>query len=116
MAEPSPVADSCHAVGTNGVEIALVHVMPLLKYPEVKGAGKKLFKRYTDKLVKAGFTVTEVPRLGRPADEVIAVAKQKQADLIVMGAKGLGAVGRFFLGSVSTKVVQHSPVSVLVVR
>lgn len=97
-------------------EIVLVHAMPLLKYPEAKEAGKKLFKRYADKLVKAGFTVTEAPRLGRPADEIITVAKQKQADLIVMGAKGLGAVGRFFLGSVSTKVAQHSSCSVLVVR
>jgi nucleotide-binding universal stress UspA family protein len=60
--------------------------------------------------------VTEAPRLGRPADEIIAVAKQKQADLIVMGAKGLGAVGRFILGSVSTRVAQQSPCSVLVVR
>ena len=97
-------------------EIILVHAMPLLKYPEVKEAGKRLFKRYADKLVKAGFTVTEAPRLGRPADEIITVAKQKQADLIVMGAKGLGAVGRFFLGSVSTKVVQHSSCSALAVR
>jgi len=97
-------------------EIVLVHVMPLLKYPEVKEAGKKLFKRYVDRLVNAGFAVTEAPRLGRPADEIIAVAKQKQADLIVMGAKGLGAVGRFILGSVSTKVAQNSPCSVLVVR
>jgi nucleotide-binding universal stress UspA family protein len=97
-------------------EIVLVHAMPLLKYPEVKEAGKRLFKRYMDKLGKIGFTVTEAPRLGRPADEIIAVAKQKQADLIVMGAKGLGAVGRFFLGSVSIKVAQHSTCSVLVVR
>jgi nucleotide-binding universal stress UspA family protein len=97
-------------------EIVLVHAMPLLKYPEVKEAGRRLFKRHADKLTKAGFTVTEAPRLGRPADEIIAVARQKQADLIVMGAKGLGAVGRFILGSVSTKVAQHSPCSVLVVR
>lgn len=98
------------------LDVVLVHVMPLLKYPEVKEAGKRLVKRYADKLVEAGFGVTEAPRLGRPADEIMAVAKQKQADLIVVGAKGLGAVGRFILGSVSTKVVQHSPCSVLVVR
>jgi nucleotide-binding universal stress UspA family protein len=34
----------------------------------------------------------------------------------VTGAKGLGAVGRFLLGSVSTRVVQHAACSVLVVR
>jgi nucleotide-binding universal stress UspA family protein len=43
-------------------------------------------------------------------------ASQQKADLIVMGAKGLGAVARFLLGSVSTRVVQHSSCSVLVVR
>lgn len=97
-------------------EVVLVHVMPLLKYPEVQKAGKRLFRRHAEKLVAAGFAVTEAPRLGRPADEIMAVAKQKQADLIVVGAKGLGAIGRFILGSVSTKVAQQSPCSVLVVR
>jgi len=97
-------------------EIVLTHALPLLKYPEVKEAVSRLLERYADKLTKAGFIVTQAPRLGRPADEIIAVAKQKQADLIVMGAKGLGAVGRLVLGSVSTKVAQHSPCSVLVAR
>lgn len=97
-------------------EIVLVHVMPVLKYPKVKEAGKRLFERYADRLIAAGFAVTEAPRLGRPADEIIAVARQQQADLIVMGARGLGAIGRFILGSVSLKVLQHSTCSVLVVR
>jgi nucleotide-binding universal stress UspA family protein len=43
-------------------------------------------------------------------------ASREQADLIVMGAKGLGAIARFLLGSVSTRVVQHAKGSVLVVR
>jgi len=46
----------------------------------------------------------------------MAVAKKHQADLIICGAKGLGAVGRLLMGSVSTKLAQHSPCSVLVVR
>jgi nucleotide-binding universal stress UspA family protein len=44
------------------------------------------------------------------------VASKRQADLIVMGTKGLSAIGRALLGSVSTRVVQHSSCSVLVVR
>mgnify|MGYP003346169552 CR=1 FL=1 len=46
----------------------------------------------------------------------MAVARQHQADLVICGAKGLGAVGRLLLGSVSTRLAQHSPCSVLVVR
>jgi nucleotide-binding universal stress UspA family protein len=44
------------------------------------------------------------------------VAAKQHADLIVMGAQGLGAMGRFLLGSVSTRVVQHATCAVLVVR
>jgi nucleotide-binding universal stress UspA family protein len=96
--------------------VAIVHVMPFLKYPELKEAGKKVVERCADKLIKAGYQVEEVLRLGKPAEEIMKVASRKKADLIVTGAKGLGAIARFLLGSVSTKVVQHSSCSVLVVR
>jgi nucleotide-binding universal stress UspA family protein len=46
----------------------------------------------------------------------MAVASKHQVNLIVMGAKGLDAVSRFLIGSVSTRVVQHANCSVLVVR
>ncbi len=104
---------------TNGetpIEVAVVHVMPFLKYPEVKEAGSRLAGRCAEKFIKAGFVVDEVFRVGRPADEILNAASRKKADLIVTGAKGLGAVARFLLGSVSTRVVQHSSCSVLVVR
>ena len=43
-------------------------------------------------------------------------ALTQRADLIVMGTKGLSAIARVLLGSVSTRVVQHATCSVLVVR
>jgi nucleotide-binding universal stress UspA family protein len=57
-----------------------------------------------------------VCQLGKPAEEIMKAASKHRADLIVMGAKGLGAIARFLLGSVSTRVVQYSSCSVLVVR
>jgi len=98
------------------VNVAVVHVMPFLKYPEVRETGKAIVRRYADKLAKAGFQVQEAPKLGKPAEEILKVAKAHKADLIVTGAKGLGAIGRVLLGSVSTRIVQHSTCSVLVVR
>ncbi len=98
------------------VEVAVMHVMPFLKYPEVKGTGKAMVHYYAGKLEKAGYRAEEVSQLGHPADEIIKVADHRKVDLIVAGAKGLSAVARFFLGSVSTKLVQHSACSVLVVR
>ncbi|MGE0644972.1 MAG: universal stress protein [Nitrospira sp.] len=96
--------------------VTVVHAMSYLKYPEVKEAGKQLMQRYGDKLVKSGFQIREALRLGKPADEILSTAKQEKADLIVTGAKGLGAIRRVLLGSVSTRVVQQAHCGVLVVR
>lgn len=98
------------------IHVSVIHVMPFIKYPELKEAGHKLVDRNLRKLVKAGFTAEPVYQLGKPAEEIMKVAAKHHADVIVMGAKGLGAVARFLLGSVSTRVVQHSSCSVLVVR
>jgi nucleotide-binding universal stress UspA family protein len=51
-----------------------------------------------------------------PADEIVDVAKQENADLIVIGSRGLGAKIRSFIGSTASKVVTYSPCSVLVVK
>ena len=98
------------------IEIVLVHVLPFLRYPEVKEAGRALLDRDAGRLVKAGYAVNEVLKLGHPAEEIIKVANRQKVDLIVAGAKGFGAIARFVLGSVSSKLVQYSTVSVLVVR
>ncbi len=98
------------------VMVTVAHVMPYFKYPELREAGKVLVKRYVDRVAKAGFQVQEAMRLGKPADEILTEAKQEKVDMIVTGAKGLGAIGRVLLGSVSTRIVQHATCSVLVVR
>ncbi len=98
------------------VMVTVMHAVPYFKYPEVKEAGKALVQRYGAKLSKSGFQIREALRLGKPADEILTVAKQEKPDLIVTGAKGLGAIRRVLLGSVSTRVVQHAHCGVLVVR
>ena len=102
--------------GRAPIHVSVIHVMPFLKYPELKEAGHKLIEQSVQKLIKAGFTAEAVCQLGKPAEVIMKVASKHHADLIVMGAQGLGAIARFLLGSVSTRVVQHSPCSVLVVR
>ena len=98
------------------IQVTVIHVMPFIKYPELKEAGHRVVEQSVQKLIKAGFTAEAVCQLGKPAEEIMKVASKHRADLIVMGAKGLGAIARFLLGSVSTRVVQHSSCSVLVVR
>ncbi len=53
---------------------------------------------------------------GSPAEVIINVATVRQADLIVMGSRGLGTLGGLLLGSNSQKVVSHGPCPVLITR
>jgi len=101
---------------SDGVEALVVHVLPFLKYPELKEAGQGLLDREAERLLRAGYTVTETLRLGQAADEIIKVADRNNVDLVVAGANGLGAIARFFLGSVSTKLLHHTSSSILIVR
>jgi nucleotide-binding universal stress UspA family protein len=98
------------------IHVSVIHVMPFIKYPELKEAGRRLVEQSVRKLVKAGYSAEPVCQLGKPAEEIMEVATKLHANLIVMGAKGLDAVSRFLIGSVSTRVVQHANCSVLVVR
>jgi nucleotide-binding universal stress UspA family protein len=53
---------------------------------------------------------------GDPADGLIEVAERENADLIVVGNRGMRGSRRFLLGSVPNKVSHHAPCSVLIVR
>jgi nucleotide-binding universal stress UspA family protein len=96
--------------------ITIKSTVPWIKSPGLKKIGSKLVEQSMQKLTKAGFTAEPMRPLGKPAEEILKEAAKQHADLIVMGAKGLNALDRFFLGSVSTRVVQHAKCAVLVVR
>jgi nucleotide-binding universal stress UspA family protein len=65
---------------------------------------------------EAGVTVEVHARQGDPADAILDVAEEHDADLIVVGNKGMTGAKRFLLGSVPNKVSHHAPCSVLIVR
>jgi nucleotide-binding universal stress UspA family protein len=55
-------------------------------------------------------------RLGRPDAQIVGVADELGAGLIVLGSRGLGPLRRALMGSVSDSVVRHAHCPVLVVR
>jgi nucleotide-binding universal stress UspA family protein len=61
-------------------------------------------------------TVETYAREGDPADAILDVAEEKNADLIVVGNKGMTGARRFLLGSVPNKVSHHAPCNVMIVR
>lgn len=64
----------------------------------------------------AGLEVETLAREGDPADSILDVAEEREADLIVVGNKGMTGAKRFLLGSVPNKVSHHAPCSVLIIR
>jgi nucleotide-binding universal stress UspA family protein len=66
------------------------------------------------RLARAGWRVLTEVRSGRPLDELLAAAQG--ADILVVGARGVGAMERLLLGSVAEGAVSRAPASVLVVR
>ena len=60
--------------------------------------------------------VTTVLRHGDPAEEILRLVREEPVDLICMGARGRGRVTGALLGSVSTAVLHHSPVPVVVLH
>ena len=65
---------------------------------------------------EASVDVNVYPRQGDPADAILDVAEEQEADLVVVGNKGMTGAKRFLLGSVPDKVSHHAPCSVLIVR
>jgi nucleotide-binding universal stress UspA family protein len=63
----------------------------------------------------AGVASQTHARPGDPADAIIAVAEEENADLIIVGNKGMTGAKRF-LGSVPNDISHHAPCSVLIIR
>jgi len=84
---------------------------------EAEQNARRLLSRISERVEAGGGTVKE-PHLavGKPDKEIIGLAEELDAGLVVLGSRGLGAVGRVLLGSVSDSVVRHALCSVLVVR
>ncbi len=69
-----------------------------------------------ERLRSKGVQVETHAREGDPADAILDVAEEQDADLIVVGNKGMTGAKRFLLGSVPNKVSHHAPCSVMIIR
>jgi nucleotide-binding universal stress UspA family protein len=73
-------------------------------------------KEAGEQVGEAGVTVETFSRQGDPADAILDVAEENNADLIIVGNKGMSGAKRFLLGSVPNKVSHHAPCSVMIIR
>jgi nucleotide-binding universal stress UspA family protein len=65
---------------------------------------------------KEGLKIEGAAVIGKSYEVIVDMAKQKQADLIVVGSHGRRGLERLLMGSVTERVIGHSGTAVLVIK
>ena len=101
-------------VGMGPPEIADI---PPPRQEELDEEARSLLDAQAKRIEADGSTVAQAHlRVGRPDEQIVALAEEIGAGLIVMGSRGLGGLRRLLIGSVSDSVVRHAHCPVLIVR
>jgi nucleotide-binding universal stress UspA family protein len=84
---------------------------------ENRREAKEMLEQQAKRIEETGVSVKETHlREGRAAEEIVEVAEELGAGLIVMGSRGQGRLRRALMGSVSDAVVRHAHCPVTIVR
>jgi nucleotide-binding universal stress UspA family protein len=98
-----------------GIEEMVVNLQ--LEQEELERRAQRLLDEQVEKIKAVGGSVVQSHlRIGRPDEEVVALAEEIGAGMIVMGSRGVSGIRRALMGSVSDSVVRHAHCPVLVVR
>lgn len=114
-----PIVQCLPALRQWGInELVLTHVMEIGYMQGVPMAHEKDYIDWLEKqavpLREAGFSVEiQVRASGRPAEEILALAKEEKTDLIVIGSRGQNFVNKLILGSVARQVIRETTLPVL---
>lgn len=82
----------------------------------LREVGESILQNGSKLCEDAGITYIAEVKVGSPRVTICHVAEEEKQDMIIIGSRGLGAIKRMLLGSVSEYVVRHAPCSVLIVR
>jgi nucleotide-binding universal stress UspA family protein len=114
-----------------GAELTVLHIVhdPFifwgwnLPIPSIEAEFKKTMeeaKKELDAVIRAekkkGVAIKELIREGKPADEILRVAKEEKTDLIILLAHEEGHLEHFLFGRSNEDIVRRMPCSVLLVK
>jgi nucleotide-binding universal stress UspA family protein len=120
------IKQACDLAKRYNSEVTLIHVVDKTHKSDILAGNEytQILRKYAKETLekaqkttkKEGIDPKIVTKEGNVANEIIKYSKDYDIDLIVVGSKGLGAVLKFFLGSISSKIANHSLCSVLIVK
>ena len=85
-------------------------------YSVLQKEGEEILESARKKADAAGISLTTHLRQGHAGSQIVSLAEELGADLIILGSYGKSGVDRLLLGSVTDYVVQNSPITTTVVR
>jgi nucleotide-binding universal stress UspA family protein len=120
------IRQACDLAKRYDSKITLIHVVDkTLKSDIIAGSEyTKILRKYAKETLQKAQKIADeeginpkiVTREGNVANEIIKFSKIDKTSLIVVGSKGLGAVLKFLIGSISSKIANQSLCSVLIVK
>lgn len=136
---PTDFSDSArHALGYGvsfareyGAQLTLLHVVETLAvgyasdlfpvpmaevFQEISGYARAELAKLTAQVRERGVDVREIVAQGKPATEIIRVARDETIDMIVLGTHGKGVLDQALFGSTTERVVRKAPCPVLTCR
>ncbi|MCJ7600724.1 MAG: universal stress protein, partial [Desulfobulbaceae bacterium] len=72
--------------------------------------------RALKRIKDAGVSGKDITSVGKPADVIIESAKKENAEMIVVASTGKHGIKKVALGSVTSRVVEYSPIPVFVMK
>lgn len=79
-------------------------------------AAQQILDRTAKQFRETPFQVREVAYIGDTAGTLLRAIRDSKVDLVALGAKGMSSAAEFLLGSVSLKLLNQAPCSILVAR
>ena len=110
-----PELEALRGSGSESVTVLEMAQDAARRFIEVQTArGKEYLESLAVQLQKAGINVTTVIREGAADENIVEYAKAQEIDLIVMSTHGRSGFKRFFVGSVTDRVIRSGETPVLV--
>jgi nucleotide-binding universal stress UspA family protein len=81
-----------------------------------KKENQEILSKCSDIARQKGITIKTILLQGNPAPVILDYSKKENFDLVIMGSRGMGKFKELILGSVSSKIVHHSPCAIMIIR
>lgn len=108
--------NAVYVIETGGFENIPADSTMEVVYNRLETIGREALEAAEEGAEKSGLSFNSFIRQGHAGEEIVKLAEEIGADLIVLGSHGKSGIDRLLLGSVTDFVTKHSKVSTMVVR